>query len=179
MRFRRLRPLLVLALGMACLFGCSRESSIKENVNLRNNHSVVFAFNKPFENAEAFAYDPDRARKLLAEAVPDGLTIEFRTRALFSTVAQAIQGYWQAAGITCNLEQMENGLFMSDWSAGNLQVLVNGWFADYPGGDGLLSYFMTENAQYHSSFYSDAEFDQLITRARSELDEAAQAELYR
>ena len=55
MRFRRLRPLLVLALGMACLFGCSRESSIKENVNLRNNHSVVFAFNKPFENAEAFA----------------------------------------------------------------------------------------------------------------------------
>lgn len=131
------------------------------------------------ESAEAFGYDPERARALLAEAVPDGLTIEFRTRALFSTVAQAIQGYWQAAGITCNLEQMENGLFMSDWSAGNLQVLVNGWFADYPGGDGLLSYFMTENAQYHSSFYSDAEFDQLITRARSELDEAAQAELYR
>ena len=55
MRFRSLRLFLVLALGMACLFGCSRESSIKENVNLRNNHSVVFAFNKPFENAEAFA----------------------------------------------------------------------------------------------------------------------------
>lgn len=55
MRFRSLRLFLVLALGMACLFGCSRESSIRENVNLRNNHSVVFAFNKPFENAEAFA----------------------------------------------------------------------------------------------------------------------------
>ena len=94
-------------------------------------------------------------------------------------VAQAIQGYWSAVGITCNLQQMENGIFMSDWTAGNLQVLINGWFADYPGGDGLLSYFMTENSQYHSSFYSDAEFDQLITRARSELDEAAQAELYR
>ena len=55
MRFRSLRLFLVLALGLACLFGCSRESSIRENVNLRNNHSVVFAFNKPFENAEAFA----------------------------------------------------------------------------------------------------------------------------
>ena len=55
MRSRRLRLFLVLALGLACLFGCSRESSIRENVNLRNNHSVVFAFNKPFENAEAFA----------------------------------------------------------------------------------------------------------------------------
>lgn len=40
---------------MAALVSCSRESSIKENVNLRNNHSVVFAFNKPFENPTAFA----------------------------------------------------------------------------------------------------------------------------
>ena len=55
MRFRRPCLSIFLALCMACLFGCSRESSIKENVNLRNNHSVVFAFNKPFENAEAFA----------------------------------------------------------------------------------------------------------------------------
>ncbi len=55
MRFRRPCLSIFLALSMACLFGCSRESSIKENVNLRNNHSVVFAFNKPFENAEAFA----------------------------------------------------------------------------------------------------------------------------
>ncbi len=46
---------LAIALCLATLFGCSRESSIRENVSLRNNHSVVFAFNKPFEDADAFA----------------------------------------------------------------------------------------------------------------------------
>lgn len=40
---------------MAALVSCSRESSIKENVSLRNNHSVVFAFNKPFADPAAFA----------------------------------------------------------------------------------------------------------------------------
>ncbi|MCQ2055385.1 MAG: hypothetical protein MJY82_08870 [Fibrobacter sp.] len=55
MQLRSSCLLLALALCIATLFGCSRESSIKENVSLRNNHSVVFAFNKPFKDAEAFA----------------------------------------------------------------------------------------------------------------------------
>lgn len=55
MRFRSSCLLLALALFVAAITGCSRESSIRENVSLRNNHSVVFAFNKPFKDAEAFA----------------------------------------------------------------------------------------------------------------------------
>ncbi|MBQ9007393.1 MAG: ABC transporter substrate-binding protein [Atopobiaceae bacterium] len=128
---------------------------------------------------DAFAYDPARARELLAEACPDGLTLEFRTRALFATVAEAIQGYWQQAGITVNLQQMDNGTFMDDWAAGNIQILINGWFADYPGADGLLSYFESENAAHHGCFYANDEFDQLMNAARTELDADAQAELYR
>lgn len=131
------------------------------------------------EAAPAFEYNPDRARELLNEAAPDGLHIDFRTRALFSTVATAIQGYWQAVGVDCDLQQMDNGIFMQDWAAGNLQVLVNGWFADYPGGDGLLSYFMTDNAKNHSSFYANPAFDELVAQARIELDADAQANLYR
>lgn len=131
------------------------------------------------EGADAFAYDPDRARELLRQACPDGLALDLRTRALFNTVAQAIQGYWQAVDIDCSLQQMENGDFMSDWAAGKLQVLVNGWFADYPCADGLLSYFETANAATHGCFYANDEFDALMAAARSELDADAQAELYR
>lgn len=129
--------------------------------------------------APAFAYDPDRARDLLKKACPDGLKLDFRTRALFATVAQAIQGYWTAVGVDVDLQQMENGDFMSDWSAGKLQVLVNGWFADYPSGDGLLSYFESANAANHSCFYANKEFDKLVAAARTELDADAQADLYR
>lgn len=55
MRLKTLFLLLVLVLSVMSLVNCSRESSIKENVNLRNNHSVVFIYSTPFENPEAFA----------------------------------------------------------------------------------------------------------------------------
>ena len=55
MRLKSLILLFGIFLGLISLNSCSRESSIKENVNLRNNHSVVFIFRAPFENPEAFA----------------------------------------------------------------------------------------------------------------------------
>lgn len=55
MGFKSSSLLLALIIFVVSLVGCSRESSIKENVNLKNNHSVVFAFNHPIENPEAFA----------------------------------------------------------------------------------------------------------------------------
>ena len=51
----RLRGIFLFLLFFILLFGCSRESSIKENLNLRNNHSIVFAFRHSFDNPEAFA----------------------------------------------------------------------------------------------------------------------------
>lgn len=131
------------------------------------------------ESADAFAYDPDRAKELLAQAYPDGLKLDFRTRALFATVAEAVQGYWRAVGIDCSFQKMDNGIFMEDWATGNIQVLVNGWFADYPCGDGLLSYFETANAANHGCFYTNEEFDGLMQKARTELDDSIQADLYR
>lgn len=55
MQLRKICLFAGLSLCLASLFGCSRESSIKENANLKNNHSVVFAFNEPIEDEEAFA----------------------------------------------------------------------------------------------------------------------------
>ena len=60
----RVPQFLLFTLGlsaMMALFGCSRESSVKENVNLKNNHSRVFAFNTPIENPSAFAAASDSA----------------------------------------------------------------------------------------------------------------------
>ena len=55
MRLKSLFLLFGLTLCILSLVNCSRESSIKENVNLRNNHSVVFIYKTPFENPDAFA----------------------------------------------------------------------------------------------------------------------------
>ena len=92
--------------------------------------------------------------------------------------AEAIQGYWSTVGIDCRLQQMENGDYMDAWANGSLQVLINGWFADYPDGNDLLYYFETDNSKTHSCFYSNEEFDELMASARRESDVSAQADLY-
>lgn len=50
-----LRLFLAFAICLLSLSSCSRESSISENVSLRNNHSVVFASKTPFKDPQAFA----------------------------------------------------------------------------------------------------------------------------
>ena len=72
----RVPHLLLTTLGltaMTVLFGCSRESSVKENVNLKNNHSRVFVFNKPIEDPQAFA--DSMANTLSTDTIPDTLTV--------------------------------------------------------------------------------------------------------
>lgn len=74
MRLRNSCLILALAACLVALFACSRESSIVENVRLRNNHSIVFAFDHPFENAEAFA-DSITTMTLPADSVADTITV--------------------------------------------------------------------------------------------------------
>ena len=73
----RLKTSCLLLFAIACLatlFGCSRESSIVEDVRLRNNHSIVFAFDHPFDNPESFA-DSIKHTDLPADSIPDTITV--------------------------------------------------------------------------------------------------------
>lgn len=74
----RVPHFLVFTLGLSVMltfFGCSRESSVKENVNLKNNHSRVFAFNTPIEDPTAFADSMSNTAVSEADTVPDTLTV--------------------------------------------------------------------------------------------------------
>jgi hypothetical protein len=74
MRLRISCLILALVACIAALYGCSRESSIVENPRLRNNHSIVFAFDHPFDNAEAFA-DSIRHADMPADSIADTITV--------------------------------------------------------------------------------------------------------
>lgn len=75
MRLRYTYLLYSLLFCLLAISGCSRESSIKENVNLRNNHSVVFARTTPFENPQAFADSIANLSNPDSVIVPDTITV--------------------------------------------------------------------------------------------------------
>ena len=92
----------------------------------------------------------------------------------------AVQGYWQAVGVTLELNQLDNGVWQQDWADGNLMVTTVGWFPLFADADNqMYTYFFSENASGKSSFYNNAEFDDLMTRARQSTNEDERAELYR
>ncbi|MCQ2106300.1 MAG: hypothetical protein MJZ26_10970 [Fibrobacter sp.] len=69
---------LAIFLGLAALLSlesCSRESSVKENVNLKNNHSRVFAQREAFEDPQAFADSIANTAVDKADTIPDTLTV--------------------------------------------------------------------------------------------------------
>ena len=61
--------------AILAIFGCSRESSVKENVNLKNNHSRVFAFKDPIPDPQAFADSMANTAVMEADTIPDTLTV--------------------------------------------------------------------------------------------------------
>lgn len=68
----RLRVIFVISLLFLLLFGCSREDSIRENMTLKNNHSIIFVFQDTLENMSSFR---DSISNLDSVWVPDTISI--------------------------------------------------------------------------------------------------------
>jgi peptide/nickel transport system substrate-binding protein len=72
--------------------------------------------------AEPVPYDPDKAKKLLAEAgYPNGFDAgQYTPNPGFPTVADATMNYLNAVGIRLTMRQMERATFYADWQAHKL-----------------------------------------------------------
>jgi peptide/nickel transport system substrate-binding protein len=72
---------------------------------------------------EPHAYDPARAKALLAEAgYPNGFDAgELHPFPPYYTMGEAVAGYLQAVGIRTRMRTMERAAFMSEWSAKKLK----------------------------------------------------------
>lgn len=124
------------------------------------------------EQAQTIAFDPEAARKLLAEAgYPGGkglppLEFNFRERRDVQLVADAVAAQLKEnLGVTTNQRMMEWGAYLEKRNRGQLQLFHMRWAADYLDPENFLSLMLTTNGPENRMGYSNPEFDRLCREA--------------
>ena len=137
-----------------------------------------------------YPYDPERARKLLAEAgYPNGfstsLWVPESGSGMQSPVAMStvIQSNLKAVGVTVALATMEWGAYLAKLRTKEQELFALSWMAGNEDPD-MVMYPLLHSSQWtplgpNRALYKNARFDELLHQARLVTDQGKRAELYR
>jgi len=128
-----------------------------------------------YESPVQLEYDPERARRLLAEAgylngkgIPP-IEILFNTMDAHRKVAEAIGAMWrETLNIEVRLLNKEWRVYLDDQTNLNFMVSRSGWIADYPDPMSFLDLYTTDNGNNNTG-WSNSDYDRAIDRARRAL----------
>lgn len=127
------------------------------------------------------AYDPEAARRLLAEAghakgagLPP-IEILYNNSEILRLVGEAIQQMWsRELGIEVRLSNQEKKVVFANRRAGDYQVLLGSWTADYLDATTFLDMWLSDSGNNHTGWKSPA-YDALAARALTIADPNARA----
>jgi peptide/nickel transport system substrate-binding protein len=142
---------------------------------------VLFAHDPSTQNH--YAYNPERAKKLLAEAGhPNGFDINFdvQSAAHWPRLAELVQENFRRIGVRATIRKADYSAVVTMVNAGKHDI----FFMDWTGGNLDPDYFMI--SPFHSEsprakgrlFYSNKEYDKLVTDAQKTSDTAKRKQLY-
>lgn len=130
------------------------------------------------------AYDPVRARKLLAEAgYPGGkgfppVSLAFMTSYDLQKEAEIAQFLWKKnLNVDVRLENMEWKVFLSRLHADTPDLFRLGWFIDYPDADSYMGLFLSDSGNNHTH-WANSRYDALVHRAVTTLEDGTRQRLY-
>ena len=132
-------------------------------------------------------YDPEQARKLLAESKyggPQGLPpIVFTNAGIGTSVSSdvsAMAEMWeQNLGVKITVENLEPNFYYDQIYKGTHgQLFIGGWCADYPDPENFADVLFHTGSQQNNGGYSNPEFDKLIEAARVEQDVTKRIGMY-
>jgi len=132
-----------------------------------------------------FAYDPAKAKELLAAAGhPNGIDVELwhAHDPTSARLSQSVQGYLNTAGIRTKLVQRDASSAREAARKGETDMTLKTWYADYPDADSFLYpllYSGSKGPGGNVSFYASPAFDKLVLASRREQDDAKRTALYR
>jgi peptide/nickel transport system substrate-binding protein len=133
---------------------------------------------------EGYAFDPEKARALLAEAgYPDGVQVTMDTQGSYKDTAQAVASLLSKAGFETQVAVGESALLSKKWRTEGAPKTGDLYFTSW--GNGSLDpqgIFMPTHhtaARGNSAGYSNPEVDKLLTDAATEVDREKRAGMYR
>ena len=138
---------------------------------------------------KAYPYDPERAKKLLAEAgYPNGFTTTLwvpesgsgmQAPVAMSTV---MQSNLKAVGVNVTMQTMEWGAYLAKLRSKEQDLFALSWMAGTEDPD-MVMYPLLHSSQWtpvgpNRALYKNARFDELLQQARRTTDQAKRAQLY-
>ena len=136
------------------------------------------------KDTKPFEYNPEEAKKLLAESGHQNLELILATsnNELRKQMAEIIQAQLKDIGINVKIEILEWAAFLNATATGKCDLFMLGWSnssgdADYGMGSMLHSSMMGSSG--NRSFFDNAEFDALLNAGKVELDPVKRATIYR
>jgi peptide/nickel transport system substrate-binding protein len=134
----------------------------------------------PLDGINQYAYDPKKAKALLAAAGWDsGTTLDvwaYFTDQFTTNLLAAFQQYFGDVGVKTAVKQTDFTNIAADYSAGNFGLLYQGATRG-PDPDNTYIYFYSKNNP-NNTLYSDPDVDRLYDLGRTTLDQTKRAQIY-
>ncbi len=138
-----------------------------------------------YEGPEGIHYDPEAAKKLLAEAgYPNGenfpeLVYLYNTFEAHRDIAEVLQEQWRKyLGIHVELENQEWKVYLNSQRSLDYQLSRAAWIGDYPDPNTFLDMFITDGGNNNTG-WSNQRYDELIRSAALEKESRKRMEIFR
>lgn len=139
------------------------------------------------EDLQGIEFDPMRAKELLAEsrygsadALPSiTLHIGGESGILPRAIEAILAMYEENLGVSLSVEEAAWPTFLKDVRAGKCQMFSLGWIGDYPDPQNFLDVLFHSQSESNHARYENEQVDELLERARTELDMGVRMALYR
>lgn len=134
------------------------------------------------ESLPELEYNPQKAKEILAEAgYPNGIEIAATVTegSTFTPIYEILQQQYAEAGITLNIEKVDNAGWFDKRSTGNVQFYILNWFADFTDPDNFIySLYHSTSEDFLSTGNKDPEFDKLLEEGRLIIDPDEKQKFY-